>query len=72
MRGSSIPQSSSGRNSGSGISVGSGSMTQPSTPFAERAAHRCDMPRRSSTRQSSSVVPSRSRVAPGLNTLWTG
>ena len=47
-------------------------MTQPSTPFAERAAQRCECPRRSSTRQSSSVVPSGSSVAPALKTVCTG
>jgi hypothetical protein len=35
-------------------------------------AQRCDMPRRSSTRHSSSVVPSRRRVAPGLKTACAG
>ena len=55
-----------------GRSVGSASMTQPSTPLAERAAHRCEWPRRSSTRQSRSVVPSARRVAPALKTVWTG
>ena len=48
-------------------------MTQPSTPFAERAAHRCECPRRSSTRQSSSVVPSReprrARVEDGVRRI---
>ena len=38
----------------------------PSTPFTERAAQRCERPRRSSTRQSNSVEPSASRVAPGI------
>ena len=35
----------------------------------ERAAQRCDKPRRSSTRHSSRVVPSGSKVAPALKTL---
>ena len=54
---------------GLGIKVGSRSICHPSTPLRERAAQRCDRPRRSSTRHSSSVVPSCSRVAPALNTL---
>src|SRR5580765_5833624 len=41
-------------------------------PFAERAAHRCEKPRRSSTRHNNSVVPSRSRVAAGLKTACAG
>src|ERR1700691_726745 len=69
MRGSSMPQTSSGKFFGLGINVGSLSICQPSTPFAERAAQRCDNPRRSSTRHSSKVVPSASKVAPALNTL---
>ena len=64
MRGSSIPQISSGYSLGLGINVGSRSICQPSTPFRERAAHRWDKPRRSSMRHSSRVVPSCSRVAP--------
>src|ERR1039458_9613321 len=69
MRGSSIPQISSGYSVGLGINVGSLSTSHPSTPFRERAAHRCDKPRRSSTRQSSRVEPSARSVAPALNTL---
>src|SRR6478736_10470501 len=72
MRGSSMPQISSGWFLGSGIKVGSLSICHPSTPLRERAAERCDKPRRSSTRQSSRVVPSASRVAPALNTLLIG
>ena len=64
-----MPQISSGYFSGQGIKVGSLSICHPSTPFRERAAQRCDKPRRSSTRQSSRVVPSASSVAPALNTL---
>src|ERR1700736_4324332 len=69
MRGSSMPQISSGNSFGLGIKVGLLSISHPSTPFTERAAHKCDNPRRSSTRQSNNVEPSASRVAPGLNTL---
>src|SRR5277367_4523807 len=69
MRGSSMPQISSGYRSPSGTSVGSLSICQSSTPFTERAAHRCESPRRSSTRQSSRVEPSGKSVAPALNTL---
>src|SRR5277367_6964760 len=69
MRGSSMPQISSGYRSPSGTRVGSLSICQSSTPFTERAAHRCESPRRSSTRQSSSVEPSGKSVAPALNTL---
>src|SRR5271154_1657166 len=69
MRGSSIPQISSGYRSPSGTNVGSLSICQSSTPFTERAAHKWDSPRRSSTRQSSSVEPSGKTVAPALNTL---
>src|ERR1700680_364255 len=72
MRGSSMPQISSGKFFGSGINVGSVSICHPSTPFFERAAQRWDNPRRSSTRQSSSVVPSASIVAPALKTLLMG
>jgi hypothetical protein len=67
-----MPQISSGCSEGSGNSVGWWSISQPSMPLAERAAHRCEWPRRSSTRTSSSVVPSGSSVAPGLNTVFTG
>src|SRR5208282_3695465 len=69
MRGSSMPQISSGYSLELGINVGSLSISHPSTPFRERAAQRCDNPRRSSTRHSSKVVPSGSKVAPALNTL---
>src|ERR1700674_1363513 len=69
MRGSSMPQISSGKSFGLGIKVGVLSICHPSTPFTERAADRCDNPRRSSIRQSNNVEPSASRVAPGLNTL---
>jgi hypothetical protein len=72
MRGSSMPQISSGWFSGLGIKVGSRSICQPSQPFRERATHRWDKPRRSSTRHSSKVVPSASSVAPALNTLLMG
>ena len=40
MRGSSMPQISSGYSEGFAISVGSGSIRHPSIPFAERAAHK--------------------------------
>src|SRR5579859_7735713 len=40
-------------------------------PFSERATHKCEMPRRSSTRQSSNVEPSGKRVAPALKILLT-
>src|SRR5216683_3778918 len=66
IRGSSMPQSSSGYSFGLDISVGSLSISQPSTPFRERAAQRWDMPRRSSTRHSSRVDPSANNVAPAL------
>src|SRR5437660_2566482 len=69
MRGSSMPHSSSGYCSGLGSSVGSRSICQPSTPFTERATHKCEIPRRSSTRQSRRVEPSGSSVAPALKTL---
>src|SRR4029077_3584224 len=69
MRGSSMPHISSGYWSGLGKSVGSRSISQPSEPFTDRAAHRCESPRRSSTRQSSSVEPFGSSVAPALKTL---
>src|SRR6201993_4855595 len=72
MRGSSIPQISSGYSLGQDISVGSLSISHLSTPFAERAAQRCDKPRRSSTRQSSKVSPSASFTAPELKTLLIG
>ena len=72
IRGSSIPQTSSGYSSGAGRSVGSASMTHPSMPFDDRAAHRCEIPLRSSTRQSSRVVPSFSVVAPALKTVCAG
>src|SRR5581483_4083313 len=62
----------SGNSFGLGIKVGSLSMCHPSEPFLERAAQRWDRPRRSSTRQSSRVVPSASSVAPALNTLLIG
>ena len=39
-----------------GASSGSGSIVQPSIPFAERATERCEMPGRSSTRASTTVV----------------
>ena len=64
-----MPQISSGYSLGLGIKVGSRSICQSSTPLRERAAHRCDKPRRSSMRHSSRVVPSCSKVAPALNTL---
>ena len=64
-----MPQISSGYSLGLGISVGSLSICQLSTPLRERAAQRWDNPRRSSTRHSSKVDPSASRVAPALNTL---
>ena len=69
IRGSSIPQSSSGYFSGSARIVGSVSTCQPSMPFFERAAHRWEWPRRSSTRQRRSVVPSRSLATPALKTV---
>src|SRR5205823_40941 len=69
MRGSSIPQSSSGYSFGLAINVGSLSISQPSAPFRERAAQRCEMPRRSSTRHSNRVEPSDNNVAPALKTL---
>src|SRR5258708_22334961 len=69
MRGSSMPHNSSGYWSGLGKSVGSRSICQSSTPFTDRAAHRCESPRRSSTRQSSKVEPFGSSVAPALKTL---
>src|SRR5712691_4735370 len=69
MRGSSIPQSSSGYSFGLAINVGSLSISHPSTPFRERAAQRWDIPRRSSTRHSSRVDPSANNVAPALKTL---
>src|SRR6266852_626117 len=69
MRGSSLPHNSSGYWSGLGKSVGSRSICQSSTPFTDRAAHRCESPRRSSTRQSSKVEPFGSSVAPALKTL---
>src|ERR1700680_2689650 len=69
MRGSSMSQISSGKSFGLSCKVGLLSICHPSTPFTERAAHRWDNPRRSSTRQSNNVEPSASRVAPGLNTL---
>src|SRR6266498_4279769 len=69
MRGSSIPQSSSGYSFGLDSNVGSLSTTHPSTPFRERAAQRCDMPRRSSIRHRSRVDPSANSVAPALKTL---
>ena len=49
--------------------VGWGSICQPSTPLADRAAHRWEWPRLSSTRHSSRVVPSGSSVAAGLKTV---
>ena len=64
-----MPQISSGYLSGAAISVGSGSIFHPPIPSAERAAHRCESPRRSSTRHNNSVVPSSSSVAAGLKTL---
>src|SRR6266567_9093639 len=69
MRGSSMPQSSSGYSFGLESNVGSLSISQPATPFRERAAQRWDMPRRSSTRHSSRVDPSANNVAPALKTL---
>ena len=39
-------------------------------PFADRAAVRCEIPRWSSTRHSSRVVPSANNVAAGLKTEW--
>ena len=59
------------RRPSSGASSGSGSTAQPSTPFAERATVRCEMPRRSSTRASSTVSPS-TMAAAGLKTAFTG
>src|SRR6202023_3855054 len=70
MRGSSIPQISSGYSFGLGINVGSLSICHPSSPLRERAAQRCDKPRRSSTRQSNRVEPSASSVPPPLKTLF--
>lgn len=64
-----MPHNSSGYSSGFGRRVGSRSICQSSTPFTDRAAHRCESPRRSSTRQSSSVEPSGRSVAPALKTL---
>ena len=72
MRGSSMPQISSGNSCGFGISVGLGSTRQLSKPFAERAAQRCDRPLRSSTRHRSNVSPSGSNTAPAFRTLLIG
>src|ERR1700679_2692962 len=72
IRGSSIPQISSGYSRGLAINVGGESMRHPLTPFGERAAHRWDKPVRSSTRQSNKVSPSANLVAPALKTLLTG
>ena len=58
-----------GKSFGLGINVGSLINLPSIDAVAERAAQRCDKPRRSSTRQSSRVVPSASSVAPALNTL---
>src|SRR5438045_5946641 len=69
IRGSSMPQCSSGYSSGLDSNVGSLLISQLSTPFRERAAQRWDIPRRSSTRHSSKVDPSANNVAPALNTL---
>lgn len=63
---------SSGYSSGLAISVGRASIRHPSIPFSERAAHRCDKPLRSSTRQSNKVSPSSNRTAPALKTLLIG
>jgi hypothetical protein len=53
------------------INVGCESICQLSMPLAERAAHKCESPRRSSTRHNNNVVPSAKIVAPGLKTLLT-
>lgn len=70
--GSSMPQISSGYSRGLAIRVGSSSMRQPSIPLTERAAHRCDRPLLSSTRQSNRTSPSGSLTAPALKTLLMG
>ena len=73
MRASSTPQSSSGYSSGvRAQNVGCASMRQSVTPSRLRAAVRCEMPRRSSTRTSSSVSPEASWAAPGLKTVCAG
>src|SRR4051794_7521851 len=72
MRGSSMPHSSSEKCRGSAARVGSESMRQWSMPLSERATVRWEWPRRSSTRHKRSVVPSGSKVAPGLKTLLIG
>lgn len=64
MRGSSMPQISSGYSRGFAVRVGWASMRQPSIPFSERPAHRCDSPVRSTTRQSNNVSPSANRATP--------
>src|SRR3954470_17453544 len=69
MRGSSRPHSSSGC-SGDGARAGVSPMAQPVTPSADRATLRWEKPRRSSTRQSSTVSPS-TRVAPAFMTALT-
>src|SRR5436853_7254964 len=61
MRGSSIPHISSGYSLGLGIKLGWLSISQPSTPFRERAGHNCYRPRRFSTRESDRVDPPTSR-----------
>ncbi len=45
-------------------------MRQPSTPFAERATVKCEIPVRASTRARSTVSPATSTAA-GLNTTFT-
>jgi len=71
IRGSSTPQASCGWPA-DGDNSGAGSITQFDTPSGDRATVSSLIPRRSSTRHRSSVVPSRSRVAPGLKTECTG
>src|SRR5260370_6857762 len=68
MRGSSTPHNSSGNRSTSGRNVGSRSICHPSTPFAERATHKCESPRRSSTPQHRQVQPPGSTLTPALKT----
>src|SRR5262245_34541974 len=69
MRGSSIPQASSGCTSGRAGRVGSGSMRQPLAPFELLATVRCEKPRRSSTSRRKMVSLS-TIVAAGLNTAF--
>jgi hypothetical protein len=68
MRGYSTPHNSSGGCSGEAENVGCASMCQSRAPSRLRAAVRCEIPRWSSTRTSSSVSPEGSCVAPGLKT----